>query len=345
MFAVALVILVCRVPSVGAQTDTFRLVGQLEQGTADGDPIPAGLPLRLNLLDEDGASQAVFTTSNAADGGFSFDAVPINPEALYVVSTVWAGIDQSSLPRAYDEIGEVYDFPLYETTPSIAAVVANRGNVRIEFTEANTVGVQMLLELNYVNLGQRIVVPQEGQTLTVELPVGALAVAPEEAPGEVQRYRAVPRIDGLPIPGIVDTQPIVPGWPNNLRASFFVPYEDGAVIDMRFPFAADNLGVFVREDTVSLESDLLSLSDEQETTSGRTYFIYELTDPLAPRQPFIFTLLGEPIETVRRRDAIATESDDSAAPLLAIFALGVLMIFGALILWFVRTRQAESQSS
>ena len=53
-----------------------------------------------------------------------------------------------------------------------------------------------------------------------------------------------------------------------------MPYSDGAVIDMRFPFAVTDLSVFVREDTVSLVSDTHALSGRQETTSGNIYHVY-----------------------------------------------------------------------
>ena len=157
-------------------------------------------------------------------GRFVFGGVPRSEQNLYAVSTVWNDLEQSSLPQTLAEFAMPLDVPLYDITDSLANVVADRGNLRIDFDEANDLGVQMLLELHYANLGEAIVLQsREPQAaFTIELPVGAFAIAPEQAPGSIQRYQSVDQIGDLAIPGIVDTQPIVPNWPNVLRASFFL---------------------------------------------------------------------------------------------------------------------------
>lgn len=330
-------------PLANAQ-DTFQLNGKLIQGTPDGQPLTSSLPLRLKLLSADGEVLQTLSAASDSDGNFTFEAVPIDTEAFYVVTTFWAGIEQSSLPVKYEELGETLEFPLYELTESLADVVANRGNLRIEFTEVNAVGVQMLLELNYANLGQRIVLSNpnspDAASFTIELPVGAFGIAPEQAPGSVQRF--VP-VEQVPIPGVRDTQPLVPNWPNVMRVSFFVPYQDGAVIDMRFPFAVADMGVFVREDTVQLESSLLALSEEKQTSSGRTYAVYTQIEPLDAGEPFKFTLLGQP--TITTRPTAAPNEPSSSSIVLIVLVLGALIVFGGLMAWFIRSRQVESQQT
>jgi hypothetical protein len=318
----------------------FTLQGQLIQGTLDGAPLSDGLSLTLNILDANGE---LITSQNAisqANGIFNFDNVPMYPDHFYVVTANWAGIEQSSYPVKYEALPEILEFPLYEVNDQLSEVVSNGGNLRIEFTDVNQVGIQMLLELEYLNLSDRIIISDQA---IVELPVGAYGIAPQQAANTVQRFRIIESSSNLPIPGIVDTQPLVPTWANVLRVSFFVPYQNGAVMDMRFPFAVTNFGVFVREDTVSVESSILSLTDEQQTSSGRIYRLYEQTQPLAPNEPFLFTLLGKPVQTVRPSPGGASDSSTSSTTFLLIFGVGALIVFIGLMTWLMRARQTESK--
>jgi hypothetical protein len=325
---------------VSAQED-FHLQGQLIQGTLDGAPLTDGLPLQLNILTTTGEQVESLNSFSQSDGTFSFENVPAYPDHFYVVAATWAGIEQSSYPVKYEALPEILEFPLYEITDQLSEVVSNGGNLRIEFTDVNQVGIQMLLEVEYLNLSDRIIISDQA---TVELPVGAYGVAPQQAANTVQRFEVVNTSSDLPIPGIVDTQPLVPTWANVLRASFFVPYQDGAVVDMRFPFAVTNFGVFVRVDTVSVESNILSLTNEQQTSSGRVYRLYEQTQPLAPGEPFRFTLLGKPIQTVRSSPGQASDNTTSSATFLLIFGVGTLIVFLGLMTWLVRARQTESKT-
>lgn len=330
---------------VWAQT-TFTVQGTIVQGTPDGTPLPETLPVQLRVFSADGTVRNTFTTTTDNALQFSFTDVPaLEDGSYYVLSSPWAGLEQTSLPRLYPEMTTPLEFPLYDVTDSLADVVAQRGNLRIEFTDVNQVGLQMLLELNYSNIGDRIVMSNlnttEAGAFTIELPVGAFGIAPEEAPGAVQRYRPVSQIGSLPIPGVRDTQPLIPGWPNIMRLSFLVPYEDGAVIDMRFPFSVGDLSVFVREDTVGVESDLLALSERTETSSGRVYQVYNQTQPLEGGEPFKFTLVGTPTTTVRQVATSSSNGDSTTGILIAIVA-GAFFLFLGLIGWLLWARRKES---
>lgn len=336
LFLILIFAMLVAVSSLASQ-ETFSLEGELIQGTANADPLPGGLAVRLDILDEAGERVKSYQTVSGPDGTFRFEDVAQYDAHRYVLATNWAGIEQTTIPYLLMELPNPLFFTLYETTTSLQNVVASRGNLRIEFDTVSQVGLSVLLELRYGNVGDRIVYAEDG-SLSIELPVGAFGIAPEEAPGAVQRYASLNEIEGLPIPAIRDTQPLLPGIPNVLRASFFVPYEDGAVIDMRFPIAVTDFGIFVREDTVSIQSDLLSLTDQQETSSGKTYFLYALQRPLAPDEGLIFTLQGEPIQ-LRVASASADSNADGAGSLLIILVLGIGTIALAMILWFIRARQ------
>jgi hypothetical protein len=329
-------------PPLQAQTppnDSFDLQGQLIQGTADGQAIPVGLPLRLSIFDENGDTLRTLSTASKENGLFTFPQTPRYPQAQYVVSTSWAGLEQTSIPVRAAELSGLLGFPLYEVTDSLAEVVASRGNLRVEFSEVNDVGLQMLLELTYINLGDKIVLQAQQSpqpyAFTLELPVGAFGIAPESAPNAVQRYIALDEINNLPIPALRDTQPLLPNLPNVLRASFFVPYESGAVIDMRFPFAVSGMALFVREDTVRVDSPILRLSERTETTSGRVYVVYEQSTPLDPNQPFKFTLTGDPTLTTRPTSSNRPAPSGTSTPAMILLVFGLLaaLILVGLMLW------------
>lgn len=338
-----LLVLTAAIFPAHAQT-LITLEGQLIQGTANGTPLTANLPLRLDILTPEGELRESYTTTSEAENKFYFPSVPQYTDgSLYVVYATWAGLEQSSLPVVLESEVQPIEFPLYETTTGLNDVVLYEGNLRVEFEETNTVGVQMLLEMRYTNLGDQIILPDgENGTFTVELPVGALGIAPEEAVGAVQRFEAVNQVGGLPIPGIRDTQPLVPNWPNTLRVSFFVPYSLGAVIDMRFPFSVDNMRLYVREDTVYVEGELFGLTDETVTTTGRVYQIYEQTQALEPGDPFKFSLVGQPTETVRRPQNTDDSSDSSTTLLILVVVLAAGIITVMLVAWLFYARKAAT---
>lgn len=331
----------CSTFSATAQ-ESMPLEGILVQGTSDGAAIIEGLAIRLEILRSDGRVDERFNTLTLADGRFRFESIPYRTNALYLLSTDWAGIAQQNLPFKIEDYSEPIQFPVYETTTDLSQVVANQGNLRVGYER--DLGLEILLELHYVNLGERVILGNEAGTFTVELPVGAFGIAPEQPPGDVQRYIAVEEIGGLSIPGLQDQQPLVPGWPNVLRASFFVPYDDGAVLDMRLPFSLTNMAVFVSQDTAVLESDLLTDSGEQETSSGQRYSLYTQTTPLSAGQPFIFSLQGQPI-AANPPMPLSTRDDSASLSLLVAAIAGFVLLFGTVLsaLWWSRRQQTTNQ--
>lgn len=349
---VILVLLACMLllplATTAQETDTpttLTLTGTIRQGTADGPLIPPNLPLTLRVINQSGQELTTYEALSQADMSFSFPDIPRNDEFYYSISTDWAGLQQSTIPLLPVDIAGPIDFPLYELTDSLSQVVASRGNLRVEFEEINNLGVSMLLEVSYGNLGDRIVWAnpntEAAQSFYIELPVGALGPAPEEAPNTTQRYLALTESNGMPIPRIVDTQPLIPNWPNLLRVSFFLPYQDGAVVDIRFPVALTDMAIFMREDVVTLESDAFTLSEETQTTSGRLYNVYTQNQPLDPNQPMKFTLLGRPETSVAAPLTVSGSSGGSQTTLLLVGGAGVL-IFLAIMAWLLVARQKQA---
>jgi hypothetical protein len=338
LFIAALVVFT----TVQAQ-DTTNLTGKLIQGTAGGAPLAPDIPVRLEIFSSEGELRETYSAISDAEGNVVFESVPRYTDgSLYVLVATWAGIEQSSLPVTLTENSQSLELPLYETTTSLNDVVLYEGNLQVNFEQTNAVGVQMLLEITYTNLGDKIVLanPVTG-AFTAELPVGALAIAPEQVEGSALRFQPVDQIGDLAIPGIRDMQPLVPNWPNIMRVSFFVPYELGAIIDMRFPFSVNNIRIFVRQDTVYVDGgELFEFTDETETSSGRVYQIYEQTRPLKSGEPFKFSLVGQPTQTVQKSSERSSDDGSSSAMTIVLVVVFVaLVIFVGLTVWLVQARK------
>lgn len=338
-----IILLMSATPS--SAQDSFTLDGVVIQGTTDGGALPTGLALTLSTISTEGEIADLQRTLSADDNTFTFENVAQQSDVRYVVTTTWAGIQQSTIPYLWEELPNPLELTLYDVTDSLSTVVASRGNIRLSFGEADSLGVQMLLEVTYGTVGDRIVYnqadPENPVSMWVELPVGAVGIAPQEAPGSVQRYATFNGRDGLPIPGIVDTQPLIPGLPNVLRASFFVPYDESAIIDLRFPIAITDMAVFLPQDTIELDSDLLDEREQQATTSGITYTLYEQTTPLSANEPFLFTLTGSPAPA---ESLLAGEDSTGtgAEAFIILFAVIMGCVLIGLMLWFLRTQTNTS---
>lgn len=322
-----------------AQDETFTLAGQLTQGTPNGSPLRENLPLLLKILDENGQEIGVKQTLAQNDFRFQFENLPANPQHFYVVTATWAGLEQTTPPLTLALLPASLDFPLYETTADLGDVVAYRGNVRLEFEEVNRLGLQVLVELSYTNLGDRIVWNEAlRHSLVMELPVGAFGFAAEvPSANAAQRYQFIDEVANLAIPAVKDTLPLLPNFPNVMRISFFVPYDDGAVIDMRLPLALDDFRLFMRAEQVQLTSADLQLTEETETSSGRVYQVYEQIVPFERNQPIQFTLLGTSINSQPPLPPV-NERGSNAVIFVGIV---VAMIFSGVILWLIhRTNSA-----
>jgi hypothetical protein len=66
------------------------------------------------------------------------------------------------------------------------------------------------------------------------------------------------------------------------------------------------------------------------------YHIYNQTQPLAPGEPFIFTLIGEPVEAAR------PASDGNTGTILIVLVAGAILVFGGMVAWLMLSRKSES---
>jgi hypothetical protein len=326
----------------------MTVLGKAVVGTADGSPLPADLPIELQMVSVNQGVLQILSTTAQADGSFVFQNVPrLGPEVFYALSAVYDGLKQYSPPlsaEAMDEVGSI-EFRLYETTDRVDGLQVVKGTMQIDFTDVRRVGLSILLELQVFNEGDRIVYAWQnlqGQLRPVsfylELPVGAYGIAPEVQPdAQSQRFF----IDTGTIPVVYDSLPIIPNWPTPhlIRLSFFLPYFDGAVIDQVFPVEVGNFAVWVPEDTIQVASDQFRRVEDVTTGEGKVYRVYEQDGRLAAAQNMIFTLEGIPTATIKEAAGDDSGGGSSLSGVLAVLAL--VFVMGAAIggYWFWSARR------
>jgi|GEM_PF-6678166 len=348
LITVISILLVGILPTNAQNTDTLDIQGTLIQGTVEGDPLPDALTVQLQVFDANGELSQTYQTISTAAQEFEFLAIPRDPDSIYAFSATWAGIEQTSLPYKVTDLenSEIpIEFFLFDVTDNANDILGTIANLNISFNEVDELGARLVLELHYINLGDQIVYNPNGETLAVELPVAALGIALEDSASR-DRFETVNRYNDAPIPAVLDTQPIVPRTNNALRVSFFVPYDNGAVIDMRFPVAFSGMELSVRQDGVVLQGEGLVIRDPIETSGGQVFDTYTLETPLNPETPLKFTMTGLAASSDRaaaQRLTLEQESETSASLLITI-GLGALLVFGGVMAWLFSLRRSTDAS-
>lgn len=333
---------------------TMTVEGRIIQGTVDGSPLPSDLPVDLLLINRaEGTLFQRLRATAAADGSFVFNNVPrLDDSFLYTVITTYFGFEQNSPPLTAAEMTFI-EFPVYETTSSVENVAILEGNIFIDFvglpvgeigenreytiSELREAELQVVLDLTLLNTGDRVVYAlQQGKdqiyrnmSFALELPVGAYNIGQEGEDPSSLRFQIVDDI----IPVVYDTLPIVPNRTHNIRLSFFLPYENGAVIDQIFPVNTAGILLWIPENTVEIQSDQFNLLADTEMRDGTSYLVYSQEAPLPPTQNMIFTIAGIPtLDSASQASAAkAEENNISIVPLVVAGFAVILVIIG--IIW------------
>lgn len=328
-------------PTSAQQSLTIQ--GQALVGSLNGTEIPANLSVQLQMVSvRDGLLQTQSVTANT-DGTFTFANVPrFGPEIFYILSAVYAGLRQSTPPFSAEDVDELgtIELRLYEITDQLDQVEISQATTQIDFSDVKRVGLKILLELQVFNLGDRIpqypsADPTRLASLHFELPVGAYSIAPE---GELGDQRFIIQ-EGV-IPVIYDTQPIFPNWPapHVIRVSYFLPYEESAIIDQVFPVVIDSFSVWVPEDEIQVTGNQFERGEDQKPEGSRlTYHVYEQKVPLPANANLMFTLEGVPtLSATTKSDA---SEEGGAAWVALLVALSSLVIGGGIGYWVWASRR------
>ncbi|MEW6580165.1 MAG: cytochrome c [Chloroflexota bacterium] len=351
------------------QEETLTVKGRLLQGTAGGETIPAGLPMQLYALDVHGNLAGVYQSESAEGGAFTFEKVARAVGNIYLVQVNYDGIAQGAQVPAIngDEETVTQDITVYERTTDTSTIAITWAQMLINYAPIEQFGLEVWLRLELANTGDRIVTLDETAgpndwfvSVAIELPPNAFGIQPMQAEGS-QRYE-VEVVDNVPT--VRDTWPLRPGQVHTVTVAYYLPYEDGAVIDQAFGYPVVDGAVLLPNDTVTLVSDqfdeagawryrvsaggvrVTELAPDEKVDPDKDFSLVKehlLTKPLAGDERLIFELVGRPTRTISMMSASPSsgESGTDAVPLI-LAAAGLLIIGAAGVLWLRQRRAAAA---
>ncbi|GIV80810.1 MAG: hypothetical protein KatS3mg051_0164 [Anaerolineae bacterium] len=192
---------------------------------------------------------------------------PARRATFYLVQVTYDDIPQGAQIPAIngDEQTLTQDVTVYEHTTDPATVAITWAQILINYAPIQQFGLEVWLRLELANTGDRIVTLPERAgpndwyaSVAVELPPAAFGIQPMQAEGS-QRYD-VQVENGVPV--VRDTWPLRPGQVHTITIAYYLPYEDGAVIDQAFSYPVVDGAVLLPNDTVSLRSAQLDETGE-----------------------------------------------------------------------------------
>ncbi|MEB2286855.1 MAG: cytochrome c [Anaerolineae bacterium] len=347
------------------QEATLTVQGRLVQGTAGGEVIPAGLPMQLYALDVHGNLAGIYESESAEGGAFTFEDVARAVGNIYLVQVTYDGVAQGAQVPAIngDEETVTQDITVYERTTDTSTIAITWAQMLINYAPIEQFGLEVWLRLELANTGDRIVTLDETAgpnnwyvSVEIDLPPAAFGIQPMQAE-DSQRY-TVEVVDGVPV--VRDTWPLRPGQVHTVTVAYYLPYEDGAVIDQAFGYPVVDGAVLLPNDTVTLSSEQIDeagawryrvsaggvrvteLAPDEKINPDKDFSLvkeHPLTKSLAADERLVFELVGRPTRTasVMATSPASGGSDTNAVPLLLAVA-GVLIIGAAGLLWLRQRR-------
>ena len=296
-----------------------------EEGTISGTVVnktegggsTAGLPVTLAVFGLGEPTTQETVTDEA--GGFTFEQVPVSPDAAYHLTAVYADVEYVSPIVSVDSPGDLagQEIAVYETTSDPAAIRASLMHlVMMPDEETGSLVVSELIVIE--NSGDRTYVgaaaddPQEErQTLSFFVPVDALEVT---------------IIDGLLVDnlvgtdfGFVDSAPWEPGT-REVVFSYSLPYQGSDyVFRTELDFPADTVSILLAKSAGGLESGAPFVEDET-VIQGQTY-LRASADNLEAGAPIQVNLTDLP-------DVGGGNRDQAIFAALVVAVLGVAVVAG-----------------
>ncbi len=277
---------------VAAGPTVLMVTGQVTNGSAGGT-LPAGVELTLHQFDPNTGGETSYTTTLNEDGSYTFADVPHSDGRMYLVSLMYNGVAFGSTvyTPAAGETGPVETaIEVYETATDPSVIQFDTGVMRISFS---SMGMEVAEVLSVTNASDRIFLTDEHISdtqrvaLRIPLPPGATGIAFE--PGMQRRF--VVAEDGMTV---LDTRPVRPGS-DTLIISYFLPYEDGAVIEQVFDYVFHGpFHLLTEAGQVTVEPGVFQSPSEQVDMGQRSFDAYITDLDLRAGEAFRFTITGRP---------------------------------------------------
>lgn len=309
---------------VGPASSTGTITGQIINGSSTG-AVPNGMAVRLII--ETAIRLETRDTVADASGSFTFNDVPFALQNRYLAITLYRDRRFFSKIAIVDPAQNSLTLPIaiYELTEDPSVVKLSAVDVRalpVQLPEVGS-GLQITQTFVYTNTSDRAfttsrrVREQAYASLLVLLPPGSVVLAINDP----DRYALVQDQFAL-----IDTAPVLPGDNNIVQLVYFLPYEDGAIVEQPINNAFE--GMF----TLKIAPTSLAVSGAQltrtgeETIEGRAFAVYSGTLSQSAGDVLRYELSGRAIAA--RPVEIASES--LLPLLLLVLGFGFLLAAGVI---------------
>ena len=307
-----------------APPEAVTIQGHVSNGTTDAG-VPEGAILTLHMFDPPDFVETTLETALDADGGYQFDAVPYVDGRAYLLSLQYQGVFFSSTVYSLtDTANPVLDtgIEIFEVSNDPATVSINSGVMRVTFGD---LGMEVIEVLSVDNASDRLFLTEEHVNenqriaLRFPLPPGASGVGFE--PGMEGRRFVVSDDGGT----VYDTQPVRPGS-QDIFMSFFIPYDDGAIIDQVFEYPFQGaFHLLVEDGPVRVESGPFEGDSQSVDMGGQAFQAYVAQIDHQAGEVLSFTVSGQPGDAA----AATAASGGGLSPVVIALLVAGLILVGA----------------
>lgn len=324
-----------------ADVTPLTITGQVTNGSSGGE-VPADFPLTLYIVIPTpiGFENETVETQAATDGTFNFPDIPVSPENNYVVTASYRDrLFTSDLVNGVDLLANpTIPLTIYELTEDPTVIRIKSTDMQID---AIGDGLQIIQEVVFENTSDRLytnslqINQNAFASVVVGLPPGAVGLGfPDD-----QRF-----VQAEEQNVVVDTVPVRPGEDHIVQMSYFLPYEDGAIIEQPVYYTFDGTArILVWPDSLTVTSDQLEPTDLQ-TIGDRTYEVFTGTPSLSPGDAVSFELSGTTAQASIEDGATPQPTGNTSTLLIIGLIVEIVIIAGVGYLFFKWRRARLSQT-
>jgi mono/diheme cytochrome c family protein len=311
--------------------------GRITHGTAGFSAPP---DMEVTLFATDGrSSQGRYETAAAPDGSFRFEGVALNPQWFYIAVTAY---QERTFTSDFAPAAAEMELPitLYEATDDPAVIYIN--GIVSQITAVGE-GLQVVQVINFRNNSDRMFTSSQPvsdsrfASVVISLPPGAVVLG---FPNDSQERYIIAEGQETTI---IDTAPVLPGGDHIIQLVFFLPYQDGAVIEQGVNYAVDGpVRLLLRPQSVTARSDQLAPIGPQ-TVGSAIYTGYGGVLSLQAGDSILYELAGTGVATAAEVDAPVVASSNLVVVIIIVLA-GQAALIGGLYLYYRRRQSRPDQT-
>lgn len=325
------------------QLQAITVTGRVTNGTPEGG-IPEGMPITLHMFDSPDFTETTIEGVVDSDGTYAFDDVPYAQNRVYLLSLQYDDVFFSTTVYEVTDLSNPTidtTLEIYETTDDPSVLSIEAGVMRITFSHF---GMEVAEVLSVSNTSDRLFLTDEvfnenqRVALQIPLPPGAGGVGFE--PG-MQGTRFFTNLDET---AVIDTQPVRPGR-QDIFFSFFIPYEDGAIIEqeLAYPFAGP-FHLLIEAGQVEVDGEIFGAAGERVDMGGLAFDAYVGELGLEIGEVVRFTLSGTPQAVSALQDEPQASGGGLPPLVIVLIVVGVVLVGAAGFVFLLRQDTSGTSS-